>query len=292
MVQDSSSPATITVTNAIVLLPIGYGRPSGTGVANVATLRGLDTSSLGATGLQATTVAHINIANIAATSVTTQIGIDIGALSRGSTDIGIRIALADTYSLQLSDTGGTAAGGITFGTDTTLYRSAANTLKTDDALSVTGELTPTGGITLPENASIALDPAGSADGKYTGITVAGTAGAVLAFGDLVYLAAVDSRWELADASAASTAGNVMLGMCVLAAAGDGSATTILLHGIIRADAAFPALTISAQVYVSETAGDIVVAQPTTTDAVIRVVGRALTADEIYFDPSEDYITHV
>ena len=144
---------------------------------------------------------------------------------------------------------------------------------------------------LAENTSIALDPAGSADGKYTGTTVAGTAGATLAFGDLVYLAAADSRWELADADAASTSGDVMLGICVLAAAADGSATTILLHGIIRADAAFPDLTISAQVYVSITAGDVQVAQPSGTDDVIRVVGRGLTINEMYFDPSEDYITH-
>ena len=152
--------------------------------------------------------------------------------------------------------------------------------------------TASGVITLSENSSVALDPAGSADGKYSGITVAGTAGAVLAFGDLVYLAAVDSRWELADANAASTSGDVMLGIVVLAAAGDGSATTILLHGIIRADTAFPVLTVSAQVYVSTTAGDIQVAQPSGVDDVIRVAGRALTADEIYFDPSEDYMTHI
>ena len=145
---------------------------------------------------------------------------------------------------------------------------------------------------LSENASIALDPAGSADGKYSGITVTGTAGATLAFGDLVYLAAADSRWELADADSVTTSGDVMLGMVVLAAGADGNATNILLHGIIRADAAFPALTISAQVYVSTTAGDIQVAQPSGTDDVIRVVGRALTADEIYFNPSEDYITHI
>lgn len=144
---------------------------------------------------------------------------------------------------------------------------------------------------LTEKASIALDPAGGADGDYSGITVAGTAGAALSFGDLVYLAAADSRWELADADAASTSGDVMLGIVVLAAAADGNATTILLHGTVRADAAFPALTVSAQVYVGTTAGDIQVAQPTGTDDVIRVVGRALTANEIYFNPSEDYITH-
>lgn len=64
--------------------------------------------------------------------ITTNIGVDVDSMTSGGTDIGVRVAKADTYSLQMSDTGGTAAGGITFGTDTTLYRSAADTLKTDD----------------------------------------------------------------------------------------------------------------------------------------------------------------
>jgi len=79
----------------------------------------------------------------------------------------------------------------------------------------------------------------------------------------------------------------MMGMCVLAAAADGSATTMLLLGQIRADAKFPALTIGAPIYVGETAGAIQVAIPTGADNVIRVVGFALTADEIYFNPSQD-----
>lgn len=148
-----------------------------------------------------------------------------------------------------------------------------------------------GVITLSENSSIALDPAGSADGKYTGITIAGTAGATLAFGDLVYLAAADSRWELADADSDTTSDR-MMGMCVLAAASDGDPTVILLVGQIRADAAFPALTIGSPVYVGETAGDIQVAIPTGADNVIRRVGYALTADEIYFNPSMDSQTTV
>lgn len=147
-------------------------------------------------------------------------------------------------------------------------------------------VTAGGVITLSENSSIALDPAGSADGKYSGVTVTGTAGATLAFGDLVYLAAADSRWELADAVAATTADR-MLGMCVLAAAADGNATTLLLQGIIRADAKFPALTIGSPVYVGETAGAVQVAIPTGADNIIRRVGFALTADELYFNPSMD-----
>lgn len=152
--------------------------------------------------------------------------------------------------------------------------------------------TLTGNITLGENTAIAYDPSLSADGKYCGDTVTGTAGTTLAFGDLVYLAAADSRWELVDADAVGTAGTVLIGMCVLAAAADGDATNILLRGFIRADTAFPALTISGPVYAGETAGDVQTTIPTGADAVIRVVGFALTADSMYFNPSQDHQTVV
>lgn len=147
--------------------------------------------------------------------------------------------------------------------------------------------TMSGTITLGENTSIALDPAGSADGKYSGITIAGVGGATIAFGRLVYLKAADSRWWEADADATATAGAVMLGMTATSTTA-GAAVTILLIGQIRADASFPALTIGAPVYAGETAGDIQVAIPTGADNVIRVVGFALTADEIYFNPSGDH----
>jgi hypothetical protein len=149
-----------------------------------------------------------------------------------------------------------------------------------------------GNATLAENVSIDLDPALSADGQYCGICETGTAGATLAFGDIIYLAAADSRWELVDASAASTSGSVKIGVCVLAAASDGSATKVLLYGKVRADAAFPALTIGAPVYISETAGDVVTTAPTTTDSVTRIVGYGNTADELHFAPSMDWLTHV
>ena len=164
----------------------------------------------------------------------------------------------------------------------------SNKTLTSPTLTTPSAFTTGGTITLAENTSIALDPAGSADGKYTGITITGTAGATLAFGDLIYLAVADSRWELTDANATATAGTPLIGMCVLAAVADGNPTTILLYGQIRADVKFPALTIGAPVYVGETAGAIQVAIPTGADNVIRVVGRALTADEILFNPSQDH----
>ncbi len=147
--------------------------------------------------------------------------------------------------------------------------------------------TMSGNITLGENTSIALDPAGSADGKYTGITVTGVAGYTQAFGDLVYLAVADSRWELADADASATAGPVALAMVVVPGT-DGNACTLLLQGIIRADAKFPTMTVGATQFVGETAGAIQGTIPTGADNVVRTVGYALTADELYFNPSTDF----
>lgn len=209
------------------------------------------------------------------------------------------VITVESKVVALNGTGETlTTGTIELGaaSDTTLSRSAAGTLAVEgvNVLTVAGG-TMTGNITLGENTSIALDPAGSADGKYTGITITGTAGADLAFGDLIYLDPTDSRWELADANAASGAdgdSRGILGICVNDPSGDGQAVTVLLHGVVRADTAFPTMTINAPMYVSETAGDITGTQPTTTDVVIRIVGIAITADELYFNPENDWITHV
>jgi hypothetical protein len=146
---------------------------------------------------------------------------------------------------------------------------------------------------LAENASIGLDPAGSADGRYTGITVTAISGYSQAFGDLVYLDPTDSRWEACDANSAAGAdgdSRGLLGMVVVAGT-DGNACTILLNGIIRADAKFPTFTINNPIYVSETAGAVTQTQPVTTDVVIRIVGAALTADEMYFAPQYGWVTH-
>lgn len=148
-----------------------------------------------------------------------------------------------------------------------------------------------GDYTPAENKGFYLDYSLSADGKWSGIAIDSTAGAALAFGEVCYLSAADSRWELADASAMTTSGNVFLGMCVLAAAADGDPTRMLLFGTIRADAKFPALTISGPVVVSETAGEVTQTAPTTTDSVTRRLGFAITADSMFFNPSNDYYTH-
>jgi len=132
----------------------------------------------------------------------------------------------------------------------------------------------------------------SADGKYSGIAEAGTAGATLVFGDLCYLQTTDSRWEKAGADDGAVGHNFKLGICILAAANDGSATTMLLWGNIRADAKFPTFTVGAPVYMSTTAGSVQVAAPSGTTDIVRIIGYGNTGDELYFCPENDWITLV
>lgn len=145
------------------------------------------------------------------------------------------------------------------------------------------------GLTFAENKGVILDAALSADGKYSGIVEAGIAGTTLAFGDLVYLAVADSRWELTDADAEATAGPVKIGICVLAANSDGDPTTILLWGKVRADAVFPALTVGAPLYIGLTPGDIVTTAPSVTPDIVRIIGYGNTADELFFCPDNTYV---
>lgn len=259
--------------------------------ANVGVTFGDDGEKIEGNGTDLT-IASSALLNLTATTdvvIPVNVGLHLGdgaeKLESDNTDLtinsGVDINLTATTDVNIP-----ANVGVTFGDDGEKIEGDG----TDLTIASSGVLNinATGGIQLAENVGILLDAALSADGKYSGITEAGTAGATLAFGDLCYLAVADSRWELTDADAEATAGYVKLGMCVLAAGADGNATTMLLIGKIRADAAFPALTIGAAVYVGETAGDIQVAVPTGTGGIVRVVGHANTANELHFNPSPDW----
>ena len=138
--------------------------------------------------------------------------------------------------------------------------------------------------------AIILDASLSADEKWSGIVRSGTAGATIASGDLCYLAS-SGKWLLSDGilNGTDTGFKSTIGICVLAA-NDTQTTNIFLFGVIRS-AAFPAFTIGAPVYISDTAGDIQVAQPSTNDFAIRIVGYGMTAEDLFFNPSNDYIVH-
>lgn len=192
------------------------------------------------------------------------------------------------------------AGGLTV----TGAVTATASLTASSSASVAGKLTAgsatvTGSLAASSSASIAehltLTKAawisGSlADGYYSGMGEKGTAGATLIVGDLCYFSTADSRWELADASTEATC-KQKLGICVLAAASDGSTTALLRWGNVRADAAFPTLTVGYPVFVSITAGDITsTGSPTATGEIMRRIGTANTANELALEISNDYYT--
>jgi hypothetical protein len=200
----------------------------------------------------------------------------------------LRVGDWDTNYTAISNTGAiTQAGSATLtlqdGSDLIMTANAnASPFLAEDGDDVTGDLQ------LGE-IDIKLDALLSGDAKWSGIVISGTSGVTtLAVGDLCYLNADDSRWELVDANL-SDGYDKQLGICVLSA-GDGSATEMLVYGKIRA-ATLPALTVGSPVYMSETAGDVTHTAPTTTDACVRIMGFAITAEDLFFNPSNDYYTH-
>lgn len=113
------------------------------------------------------------------------------------------------------------------------------------------------------------------------------AGATIAQWEAVYLDSTPD-WNLTDASATATAGGVMIALATEA----GTATNpinVLLHGIARNDGW--TWTAGGPIYLSETAGALTQTAPTTTNAVVRVVGYALSDDAIYWNPSNDWVVH-
>jgi len=129
-----------------------------------------------------------------------------------------------------------------------------------------------------------------ADGESVGITETGTLGETIAFGEPVYFKTADSKWWLAKAIATATSGAVKIGICTVGGAANATGT-ILLYGKIRADSLFPAMTIGAPVFLdAANFGRVVVAAPTgTTGFVVRIMGYANTADELFFNPSTSYM---
>lgn len=124
------------------------------------------------------------------------------------------------------------------------------------------------------------------DGDYEGIVHTGVTGESLSFGHLVYLDSVTETWKKAGALLHSSRFK-KLGMCAVGA-GSGESTKILILGTIRADSLFPTFNVGYPVYMSETAGLVSTAKPTTSGAVHRVVGYADSADQMTFQPDGNF----
>jgi hypothetical protein len=131
-----------------------------------------------------------------------------------------------------------------------------------------------------------------ADEAVSGITATFQAGEALSRGEVVYFKASDSKMHKAVASAAGTMPVVAM------AAEDLSADEVgifLMRGFLADNGTFPTYTIAGKLYApeAETSGENVPEQaaPDTDGDFVQVLGFAVTANSVYFDPSNDVIEH-
>jgi hypothetical protein len=129
-----------------------------------------------------------------------------------------------------------------------------------------------------------------ADETVSGITATFTAGETLVRGEVVYFKASDSKMWKAVATAAGTS------RCVAMAAADISADAaglFLLRGFLADNGTFPAYTVAGVLYTpeAETVSQNVPEQtaPDTAGDFVQVLGWAVTANSVYFDPDSTVI---
>lgn len=141
----STSVAAGSVTEAIGIRAYGNSRPSGTSTVTGSTIAGGWFYPTSSSGLTFTNQYGIRIEpGTAGNTITNAYGADIQGQTRGSTsNIGLRVGLSSgattNAAIQLSDTTGVVGGGLLFGTETTLHRSAANVLTLNGDLVVSDE---------------------------------------------------------------------------------------------------------------------------------------------------------
>lgn len=258
------------------------------------------TDTITVSGVTATsgTITTLIIGGVTITTSGTELNFVDGVTSAIQTQLDAKAPLASptftgTVTLPTPFTLG-AVSVLPTGTELNFVDGVTSAIQTQlDAKAPTASPTFTGSVTLAEDALVVLDSVLSADGKATGTAIPGTAGAALAVGDLVVLDVTDSRWELADANSAAAAdgdARGLIGICILVAASDGDPTRILVSGTVRADAAFPAFTVGAPIFVSETAGDLTNTSPTTEDNVVRVIGYGIDGNSMLVQPGT-FITY-
>jgi hypothetical protein len=99
----------------------------------------------------------------------------------------------------------------------------------------------------------------------------------------VYYLSSSSTWLPTDADTAAESRNLI----GIATSGSGFDRGVLIRGYFKNTSW--SFTIGAPVYLSVTPSGLSSTQPTATGDIVRVVGYAIASDEIYFNPSQDWI---
>jgi len=181
--------------------------------------------------------------------------------------------------------------------DTTIARSAAGAVTIEGVLIVTETNTATmanktlttpviNGATL--NGDIQINATPNTDDTWNGkSTNTFNAGGTIAQFDCVYLTS-SSTWALTDADAIGTAGNVLI-MMAGASGTNGNPLRVIEPGSwVRNDAWN--WTVGGVLYLdTSVAGGLTQTAPSGEDDAVKIIGHAVTADVIYFNPSVNWI---
>jgi len=140
------------------------------------------------------------------------------------------------------------------------------------------------------NGDVQYDGTPNTDDTWNGAsTNTFNAGATVAQFEAVYLSS-SSTWLLTDADASSTAGAVMIALAGEAGTNTNPLRVILPNSFVRNDAWN--WTVGGLIYLSTTPGALTQTAPNATDDVVRICGYAVTADVMYWNPSNDFVTIV
>ena len=192
-------------------------------------------------------------------------------------DIG---AGAAAGSSSIVTTGALDAGSITsnFGT----INNGASAITTTGTVSA-------GIVDVAQEAHLDSSPA---DETVSGITATFTAGEDLVRGEVVYFKASDSKMHKAVATAAGTMPAVAMAAADISADATGK---FLLFGFLQDNGTFPAYTVGGTIYApeAETSSQNVPEQtaPDSDGDFVQVLGYAVTANAVFFNPSNDVIEH-
>lgn len=119
----------------------------------------------------------------------------------------------------------------------------------------------------------------ASDHTWSGLTTVLTAGAALAIGNLCYVGS-DGKMELIDANAAATMPGVAIATGTIVEDATG---VFLLRGFMRDDTWN--WTVGGILYGSATAGGMTNTAPSGSGDQVQVIGVAVSADIIHFNPS-------
>lgn len=132
---------------------------------------------------------------------------------------------------------------------------------------------------------IVLDRGPDANGAHNGIAESWTAGENLSFSEVCYLKSDGKMWKCDADAEATSKGLIRMAMANITAEDAG---TFLALGFVRNDS-WDWTTVGEELYISVTPGGPTETAPSGDGDIKRILGHAVSADIMFFNPSQTYI---